>query len=109
MNVLLGQMSLVGPRPIVEAEIEKYGRGYGLYSRVRPGITGLWQVSGRNNTTYEERVSLEEYYVHNWSVWLDFYILIWTVKVLATSEGAFDLTPLPGGKDLTCGSTGRSL
>jgi Undecaprenyl-phosphate galactose phosphotransferase WbaP len=88
-NVVAGHMSLVGPRPIVELEIAKYGRGYDLYTRVLPGVTGLWQVSGRNNTTYEERVSLDEYYVRNWSVWLDIYILIRTIKVVVTSEGAY--------------------
>lgn len=88
-NVLMGQMSLVGPRPIVKAEIPKYGRRYGLYSRVRPGITGLWQVSGRNNTTYDERTTLDEYYVHNWSVWLDIYLLLRTVKTVVRQEGAY--------------------
>ncbi len=89
LNVLAGQMSLVGPRPIVKAEIEKYGRRYGLYSRVRPGITGLWQVSGRNNTTYDERTTLDEYYVHNWSVWFDTYILLRTIKTVVYAEGAY--------------------
>jgi lipopolysaccharide/colanic/teichoic acid biosynthesis glycosyltransferase len=89
LNVLAGQMSLVGPRPIVKAEIEKYGRRFGVYSRVRPGITGLWQVSGRNNTTYDERISLDEYYVHNWSVWFDAYLLLRTIKTVINSEGAY--------------------
>jgi Undecaprenyl-phosphate galactose phosphotransferase WbaP len=89
INVLRGQMSLVGPRPIVKDEIQKYGRGYGLYTRVIPGITGLWQVSGRNNTTYEERVAYDEHYVHNWSVWLDLYILVRTIKTVVTAEGAY--------------------
>ncbi|HMF76525.1 MAG TPA: undecaprenyl-phosphate galactose phosphotransferase WbaP [Bryobacteraceae bacterium] len=89
LNVLVGQMSLVGPRPIVQAEIKKYGRGYDLYTRVRPGITGLWQVSGRSNTTYDERVALDEYYVRNWSIWLDAYILVRTVKVVITADGAY--------------------
>jgi Undecaprenyl-phosphate galactose phosphotransferase WbaP len=88
-NVVMGQMSLVGPRPIIDAEIKKYGRGYDLYTRVRPGITGLWQVSGRNNTTYEERVAFDEYYVRNWSGWLDAYILICTVKAVLTADGAY--------------------
>ena len=88
-NVLTGHMSLVGPRPIVSAEIPKYGRGYGLYARVLPGITGLWQVSGRNNTTYEERVAFDEYYVYNWSIWLDLYILMRTIAVVLTAEGAY--------------------
>jgi lipopolysaccharide/colanic/teichoic acid biosynthesis glycosyltransferase len=82
-------MSLVGPRPIVGVEVPKYGRGYDLYTRVLPGLTGLWQVSGRNNTTYEERVTFDEYYVRNWSIWLDAYILIRTVKVVLTGEGAY--------------------
>jgi len=88
-NVLLGQMSLVGPRPIVSSEVLKYGRGYGLYGRVRPGITGLWQVSGRNNTTYPERVAFDEYYVRNWSIWLDTYILVRTVRAVFWAEGAY--------------------
>jgi Undecaprenyl-phosphate galactose phosphotransferase WbaP len=88
-NVLLGQMSLVGPRPIVSAEVLKYGRGYDLYSRVRPGITGLWQVSGRNNTTYPERVAFDEYYVRNWSIWLDTYILVRTARAVLFAEGAY--------------------
>jgi Undecaprenyl-phosphate galactose phosphotransferase WbaP len=88
-NVLVGQMSLVGPRPIVNDEIPKYGRGYRLYQRVLPGLTGLWQVSGRNNTTYEERVAYDEHYVHNWSVWLDIYILVRTIKTVVTAEGAY--------------------
>jgi lipopolysaccharide/colanic/teichoic acid biosynthesis glycosyltransferase len=82
-------MSLVGPRPIVKEEIPKYGRGYELYSRVFPGITGLWQVSGRNNTTYEERVAYDEHYVHNWSIWLDLYILVRTIRTVITAEGAY--------------------
>ena len=89
LNVFVGQMSLVGPRPIMEGEILKYGRSYGLYTRVLPGITGLWQVSGRNNTTYEERIGFDEYYVCNWSIWLDLYILIRTVRVVLTAEGAY--------------------
>jgi Undecaprenyl-phosphate galactose phosphotransferase WbaP len=88
-NVLRGEMSLVGPRPIVTAEIPKYGKCYDLYQRVRPGITGLWQVSGRNNTTYEERVQLDGYYVRNWSPWLDLCILAATVKVVLLREGAY--------------------
>lgn len=88
-NVLLGQMSLVGPRPIVSREVLKYGRSYDLYSRVRPGITGLWQVSGRNDTTYAERVAFDEYYVRNWSIWLDSYILARTAKAVLFAAGAY--------------------
>ena len=88
-NVLVGEMSLVGPRPIVAGEIDKYAEHYEQYVQVLPGITGLWQVSGRNNTTYEERVSLDVYYVQNWSLWLDIYILACTAKVVLLCEGAY--------------------
>jgi Undecaprenyl-phosphate galactose phosphotransferase WbaP len=87
-NVLLGDMSLVGPRPIVSAEIPKYGAQYDVFSRALPGLTGLWQVSGRNNTTYEERVELDSYYVHNWSPWLDLYILSQTFGAVVSGRGA---------------------
>jgi len=88
-NVFRGEMSLVGPRPIVDGEIPKYGKVYKLYQRVTPGITGLWQVSGRNNTTYEERVALDAYYVRNWSVWLDLVILARTVGSTVLRRGAY--------------------
>jgi lipopolysaccharide/colanic/teichoic acid biosynthesis glycosyltransferase len=82
-------MSLVGPRPIVDSEIEKYGKSFALYTQVIPGLTGLWQVSGRNETTYQERVELDNYYVRNWSPWLDIYLLARTVKVVVTGYGAY--------------------
>lgn len=88
-NILRGEMSLVGPRPIIDEEIPRYGDKFPLYTKVIPGLTGLWQVSGRNNITYEERVSLDAYYVRNWSVWLDVYILLRTVWVVLTGEGAY--------------------
>jgi Undecaprenyl-phosphate galactose phosphotransferase WbaP len=88
-NILRGEMSLVGPRPIIDEEIPRYGDKFSLYTKVIPGLTGLWQVSGRNNITYEERVSLDAYYVRNWSVWLDIYILLRTVWVVMTGEGAY--------------------
>lgn len=88
-NILRGEMSLVGPRPIIEDEIWRYGDKFTLYTKVVPGLTGLWQVSGRNNVTYEERVKLDAYYVRNWSVWLDLYILARTFWVVAFGEGAY--------------------
>ncbi|MGF1512998.1 MAG: undecaprenyl-phosphate galactose phosphotransferase WbaP [Elainellaceae cyanobacterium] len=88
-NILRGEMSLVGPRPIVDEELWRYGDKISLYSRVPPGITGMWQVSGRNNITYEERVNLDAYYVRNWSVWVDIYILLRTVWVVLRGEGAY--------------------
>jgi len=88
-NVLRGDMSLVGPRPIVDAEIEKYCDVFPLYLKVTPGITGLWQVSGRNNTTYHERITLDAFYVRNWSPWLDLYILARTIRTVLFREGAY--------------------
>ena len=88
-NVLTGRMSLVGPRPIVAAEAEKYGRSFGHYLAVKPGITGLWQTSGRSTLTYAERVALDRYYVENWSLWLDVKILFRTVGKVANSDGAY--------------------
>lgn len=88
-NVLRGEMSLVGPRPIIAEEIPRYAEKYSLYTRVLPGLTGLWQVSGRNDVSYAERVNLDAYYVRNWSVWLDIYILIKTVGVVIRGDGAY--------------------
>lgn len=89
VNVLRGEMSLVGPRPIVRAEIEKYGEDFERIFSVRPGITGLWQVSGRSDTSYADRVSFDTYYLQNWSVWLDFWILNRTIGVVFGAEGAY--------------------
>ncbi len=88
-NVFLGNMTLVGPRPIVDNEIERYGDVYLDYKEVKPGITGLWQISGRNNTTYEERISYDRYYVTNWSVWMDLWILMRTIPVVIRGDGAY--------------------
>lgn len=88
-NVLCGDMSLVGPRPIVQDEVEKYEGEFELYKKVRPGLTGLWQVSGRSNTTYQERVKMDSFYVRNWSVWLDLYLLVRTVDVVLRKRGAY--------------------
>ena len=88
-NILRGEMSLVGPRPIVQDEVAKYGTHFELYTKVRPGLSGLWQVSGRNDTTYGERVALDCYYVRNWSVWLDLVVLARTVRVVLLGKGAY--------------------
>ena len=88
-NILVGEMSLVGPRPVVEDEACKYGPEFGRYLSVPPGLTGLWQVSGRNWTTYEERIRLDAFYVENWSLMFDFYILGRTVKAVVTGHGAY--------------------
>ena len=89
-NVLKGEMSLVGPRPVVQAEIEKYYKEYAeYYFMIRPGITGLWQVSGRSMMGYDARVNLDTWYVMNWSLWLDIVILFKTVRVVLKREGAY--------------------
>ena len=87
-NVLRGDMSLVGPRPITVGELTRYGRVRWQYLSVRPGMTGLWQVSGRNNTSYEERVALDRRYVEERSVWMNLQILLKTVKVVVARDGA---------------------
>jgi Undecaprenyl-phosphate galactose phosphotransferase WbaP len=87
-NVLRGEMSLVGPRPIVDAEVPKYGDAYALYQKVMPGITGLWQVSGRSDTSYDERVAMDANYVRDWSVWLDAIILVRTIGSVFFARGA---------------------
>jgi len=89
INILKGEMSLVGPRPIVEEEIKYYRNRYHLYSWVKPGLTGMWQVSGRNDTSYEMRVLLDEYYVRNWSIWMDIYILAKTIYAVLSGKGAY--------------------
>ena len=88
-NVIKGDMSLVGPRPIVAKEIERYGEYFREYAMVPPGITGMWQASGRSDTTYEERVEMDTWYVRNWSVWIDLMYLFKTVKIVFTGKGAY--------------------
>ena len=87
-NIFLGEMSLVGPRPILEEEIPYFGDILDDYLSVRPGLTGLWQVSGRNETTFEQRVLWDRWYVRNWSLWGDIVILIKTPIVLLSRKGA---------------------
>ncbi len=88
-NVITGEMSLIGPRPIIEDEVAKYGHHYKLFSSVKPGMSGLWQVSGRSDTDYAERVALDVYYIQSWSLWLDLYILFKTVRVVVVGDGAY--------------------
>jgi lipopolysaccharide/colanic/teichoic acid biosynthesis glycosyltransferase len=88
-NVWMGQMSLVGPRPIVAAEVEKYGDCFECYCRVKPGLTGLWQVSGRSELSYAERVALDCEYVQHWSLTKDFMILLRTFASVVNQDGAF--------------------
>lgn len=88
-NVLRGDMSLVGPRPVVEKEIARYGDEAAYYLLAKPGMTGLWQVSGRNDTDYARRVFLDAWYVRNWSLWYDIAILFKTVGVVLRRDGAY--------------------
>jgi len=88
-NVLRGDMSIVGPRPVTDEELERYKSSIGAYLACRPGITGLWQVSGRSSTTYEQRVAYDTFYATNWSVSLDAKILVVTIPSLLTADSAF--------------------
>lgn len=88
-NVLKGEMSLVGPRPIIKAEMERYGDYINDYLMVKPGITGMWQVSGRNDIDYSERVLLDSWYVRNWNIWIDLVMLFKTFKVVIRKDGAY--------------------
>ncbi|WP_415197008.1 sugar transferase [Silvibacterium sp.] len=89
LNVLTGEMSIVGPRPIVNEEKSKYGMYLQAFSYAMPGITGLWQVSGRCDLTYEDRVQLDVRYVTRWSLWMEAKILLRTVLVMIHREGAY--------------------
>jgi lipopolysaccharide/colanic/teichoic acid biosynthesis glycosyltransferase len=88
-NVLKGEMSLVGPRMITPVELQKFGEAGWIYSCMRPGVTGYWQVQGRQNVSYEERVQMEEFYVRNWSLALDMKILIKTPLRVLRGAGAY--------------------
>ena len=88
-NVLKGEMSLVGPRPIVQEELERYEEDVDYYLMAKPGMTGLWQVSGRNDVDYDTRVYFDAWYVKNWSLWNDIAILFKTVNVVLNRDGAY--------------------
>lgn len=88
-NVLKGEMSLVGPRPIITAELERYNDEVEYYLLSKPGMTGLWQVSGRSDVDYDTRVYLDAWYVKNWSMWNDIAILFKTITVVLKKDGAY--------------------
>jgi len=88
-NVLKGEMSLIGPRPIIMDEVEKYGDNYELLASVKPGLSGLWQISGRSETDYQDRVAMDIYYIQSWSLWLDLYILLKTFAAVIKGKGAY--------------------
>jgi lipopolysaccharide/colanic/teichoic acid biosynthesis glycosyltransferase len=89
INILRGEISLVGPRPIVTAELEKYGSERSSLVSLKPGLTGLWQVSGRSDVSYEERVKLDIFYIENWSLWLDIKIILRTMVTVLSGRGAY--------------------
>ncbi|WP_306256563.1 sugar transferase [Pararhizobium sp. IMCC21322] len=88
-NILLGEMSMVGPRPVVSDELEKYGAAAQYYLSTRPGLTGLWQISGRNDVSYGRRVELDQIYVKNWSFQSDLVIIIKTIPVVCLAKGSY--------------------
>jgi undecaprenyl-phosphate galactose phosphotransferase len=88
LNVIRLEMSLVGPRPIVDSEIAHYGEDIAHYYALRPGLTGLWQVSGRSDTSYARRVRLDVWYVNNWTIWHDLAVLLKTIPAVLRREGA---------------------
>lgn len=89
INIFIGQMSFVGPRPVTDEELFKYGDMKDYVLSVTPGLSGLWQVSGRSDTGYEERISFDTYYIQNWSIWLDIWIIIKTIWVVLNHKGAY--------------------
>lgn len=89
LNILRGDMSLVGPRPMMVSQRELYGPGFHDYSQIRPGVTGLWQVSGRNHTTFARRAELDMEYIQRWSLWLDLYIIFLTFREVVSNDGAY--------------------
>jgi len=89
VNVFKGEMSFIGPRPIVQNEVSKYGSDFELYKTIKPGISGLWQVSGRNNTTYSERVDFDIFYIKNRSFLLDLEIFLKTFIAIFSRNGAY--------------------
>ena len=88
LNILKGEMSLIGPRPYLPREKEDMGSCYEAIVKFKPGLTGIWQASGRNNISFAERCKLDEFYYYNWSIWLDIIILVKTVKAVFLKDGA---------------------
>lgn len=89
INILRGEMSFVGPRPVVEDELEFYGSAVECYLKSRPGLTGLWQISGRNDVSYSARVAFDQHYVENWSFGYDMVIIFKTFPAVLTSRGSY--------------------
>lgn len=88
INVFLGDMSMIGPRPLIKGELDKHNGNHELYEKIRPGITGWWACNGRSATTYEERLKLEYYYINNLNIWLDVKCIFKTISVVIFKKGA---------------------
>ena len=88
-NILTGEMSFIGPRPVTRPELTRYGNKSDFILSVKPGLSGMWQISGRSDTGYEERIILDSYYIQNWSIWLDLWIIIKTIYVVLKGKGAY--------------------
>lgn len=88
-NILKGDMSFIGPRPVTYDELEKYGKYVDFVLSAKPGLSGMWQISGRSDTGYEERILLDMYYIQNWTIWLDIWIIIKTIWVVIKRKGAY--------------------
>lgn len=88
-NILIGDMSFVGPRPIVYEEIKRYGSAFLDYRQTRPGLTGAWQISGRNDIAYDVRIELDRSYISNWSLWLDLTIILKTIPAVIRAKGVY--------------------
>jgi len=86
-NVLVGEMSLVGPRAYIPFELKEVGSYESILFQIKPGITGWWQIRGRHNTTFKHRLQMDEYYISNWSLWMDTYIILKTVWVMLSGAG----------------------
>lgn len=87
-NILINEMSFIGPRPVTSDEISKYGENFNYIFSVKPGLSGMWQVSGRSDTDYAERVTFDSYYIQNWTLWLDIWLVLRTISVVLTGKGA---------------------
>ncbi len=87
-NILKGEMSFIGPRPVTAEEVPKYGESFDYVFSVKPGLSGMWQVSGRSDVDYDERISLDSYYIQNWSIWMDIWLIAKTIFVILSGKGA---------------------
>lgn len=87
-NILKGEMSFIGPRPVTKEEVPKYGESFDYVFSVKPGLSGMWQVSGRSDVDYDERISLDSYYIQNWSIWMDVWLIARTIFVILSGKGA---------------------